>query len=103
MREHFEDRVAITGIGISPVGRRLERDPWELTTLAALAAIADAGLTADDIDGVSTYPGGNHPTLGFSGTGLWDIRTMLGLNLRWLSGGAEVAGQIGSIINAAVA
>jgi acetyl-CoA acetyltransferase len=103
MNEHFEDRVAISGIGISQVGRRLQRDPWALTAEAALAAIADAGLSADDIDGVSTYPGGNFRTPGLSGAGLWDIRTMLGLELRWLSGGSEVAGQIGSIINAAVA
>ena len=103
MREHFEDVVAITGIGISEVGRRLQRDPWALTAEAALAAIADAGLGADDIDGVSTYPGANHPSAGFSGAGLWDVRTMLGLDLRWMSGGSEVAGQIGSVINAAVA
>lgn len=103
MREHFEDRVAISGIGISQVGRRLQRDPWALTAEAALAAIADAGLSADDIDGVSTYPGGNFRTPGLSGAGLWDIRAMLGLDLRWLSGGPEVAGQIGSVINAAVA
>ena len=103
MTEQFEDRVAITGIGISQVGRRLQRDPWALTAEAALAAIADAGLSADDIDGVSTYPGANHPSAGFSGAGLWDIRSMLGLDLRWMSGGAEVAGQIGSVINAAVA
>jgi len=103
MREHFEDKVAISGIGISQVGRRLQRDPWELTSEAALNAIADAGLRADDIDGVSTYPGGNYATPGLSGAGLWDIRNMLGLDLRWLSGGAEVAGQIGSVINASVA
>jgi acetyl-CoA acetyltransferase len=103
MRDHFEDHVVISGIGISPVGRHLERDPWELTAQAALAAIADAGLTPDGIDGVSTYPGGAHRTPGFSGAGLWDIRSMLGLDLRWLSGGPEVAGQIGSVINAAVA
>jgi acetyl-CoA acetyltransferase len=103
MRDHFEDLVAISGIGMSAVGRRLERDPWELTATAALAAIGDAGLTADDIDGVSTYPGGSHRTPGFSGAGLWDVRSMLGLDLRWMSGGPEVAGQIGSVINAAVA
>jgi len=103
MREHFEDRVVISGVGMSPVGRRLRRDPWELTSAAALMAIADAGLTADEIDGVSTYPGGNYPAPGLSGAGLWDIRTMLGLDLRWMSGGSEVAGQIGSVINAAVA
>jgi acetyl-CoA acetyltransferase len=103
MREHFEDLVTISGIGISQVGRRLQRDPWGLTAEAALNAIADAGLTADAIAGVSTYPGGNYPAPGLSGAGLWDIRSMLGLDLRWLSGGAEVAGQIGSVINAAVA
>ena len=103
MNEHFEDRVAISGIGCSQIGRRLQRDPWALTAEAALAAIADAGLRPDDIDGISTYPGGNHPSAGFSGAGLWDIRTMLGLDPRWMSGGPEVAGQIGSVINAAVA
>ena len=40
---------------------------------------------------------------GCRGRGLWDVRRMLGLDLRWLSGGSEVAGQIGSVINAAVA
>ena len=103
MREHFEDRVVISGIGLSDVGRRLQRDPWALTAQAALRAIADAGLSPDDIDGVSTYPGGVYPSPGLSGAGLWDVRRMLGLDLRWLSGGSEVAGQIGSVINAAVA
>jgi acetyl-CoA acetyltransferase len=103
VRNHFEDHVVISGVGISRVGRHLERDPWELTAEAALAAIADAGLTADSIDGLSTYPGGAHRTPGFSGAGLWDVRAMLGLDLRWLSGGPEVAGQIGSVVNAAVA
>jgi acetyl-CoA acetyltransferase len=103
MEEHFEDRAVISGIGISEIGRRLQVDPWALTAQAALAAIADAGLSPDDIDGVSTYPGGAYPSPGLSGAGLWDVRRMLGLGLRWLSGGSEVAGQIGSVINAAVA
>ena len=103
MKEHFEDRVVISGIGLSDVGRRLQRDPWALTAQAALLAIADAGLSADDIDGVSTYPGGSYPSPGLAGAGLWDVRRMLGLDLRWSSGGSEVAGQIGSVINAAVA
>jgi acetyl-CoA acetyltransferase len=103
VREHFEDRVVISGIGLSEVGRRLQRDPWALTAQAALRAIADAGLSPDDIDGVSTYPGGVYPSPGLPGAGLWEVRRMLGLQLRWLSGGSEVAGQIGSVINAAVA
>jgi hypothetical protein len=33
-------------------------DPRSLTVDACLAAVSDAGLTPDDIDGPSTYPGG---------------------------------------------
>ena len=32
-------------------------DPLSLAVDASLEAIADAGLTLDDIDGLSTYPG----------------------------------------------
>src|SRR5439155_20104283 len=53
--EKFEDSVAITGLGISRVGRRLMLDPIVLAVEAAEAAIADAGLTSADIDGLSTY------------------------------------------------
>ncbi len=55
--EILERRAAITGIGQSDIGRRLNRDPLELTLDACLAAIADAGLTREDIDGLATYPG----------------------------------------------
>ena len=49
--------ACITGIGQSEIGRRLYRDPLELTLDGCLAAVADAGLTIADIDGLSTYPG----------------------------------------------
>ena len=52
--DKFEDRVAITGIGMSDVGRRLMRNPLGLTLDACLEAIADAGLTPADIDGLTT-------------------------------------------------
>ena len=55
--EKFEDKVALTGIGMSPIGRRLMQLPLSLTVQACEAAIADAGLTFADIDGLSTYPG----------------------------------------------
>ena len=54
--EVLERKAAITGIGQSDVGRRLGRDPLGLTLDACLAAIADAGLSRADIDGVATYP-----------------------------------------------
>jgi hypothetical protein len=53
----FEDKVAITGVGQSKVGRRLMVDPVSLTVDAALRAVEDAGLTLDEIDGICSYPG----------------------------------------------
>ena len=50
--EIIERRAAITGVGQSDVGRRLFRDPLELTLDACLAAIDHAGLTVADIDGI---------------------------------------------------
>ena len=55
--EPLERRAIISGIGQSDVGRRLGRSDLDLTVEAAEVAIADAGLTRDDIDGLSTYPG----------------------------------------------
>jgi len=99
----LERSALITGIGMSPVGRRLHVDPWSLTADAALEAIADAGLTPDDIDGVSTYPGALWSTPGITGAGVDDVRSMLGLRLRWYTGGGEIPGQLGSIANAVMA
>ena len=55
--ERFEHRAVLSGVGRSRMGRRLMVDPLSLTVDACLAAVADAGLTLDDIDGLSTYPG----------------------------------------------
>ena len=63
--EPLERRAIISGIGQSAVGRRLGRSDLDLTVEAALEAIADAGLTRDDIDGISTYPGMGAGTAGF--------------------------------------
>ena len=52
-----EARAVLSGIGWSEIGRRTGCDPLRLTADAALAAIADAGLSTEQIDGVSTYPG----------------------------------------------
>src|SRR5207248_5823699 len=54
--ERFEHRSVISGIGRSAIGRRLLVNPLSLTVDACLAAVEDAGLTLDDIDGLSTYP-----------------------------------------------
>jgi acetyl-CoA acetyltransferase len=99
----MEEKSVITGVGHSAIGRRLREDPWKLTAVAALNAIADAGLSPDDIDGVSTYPGAMGWTAGITGAGVNDVQEMLGLRLRWYSGGAETPGQLGSLITAMAA
>src|SRR3546814_7168318 len=49
-----ESRSIISGIGISQIGRRLGLPALALTADASRQAIADAGLTASDIDGIAT-------------------------------------------------
>jgi hypothetical protein len=79
------------------------RDPLELTLDACIAAIEDAGLTLDDIDGLSTYPGGVDLSPGFSGAGIIQVQDALRLELNWFTGGVEMPGQLGSVINACMA
>jgi acetyl-CoA acetyltransferase/uncharacterized OB-fold protein len=101
-QEKFEDKVAITGIGASEMGRRLMRPPLSLTVEACERAVADAGLTMADIDGLSTYPGGgnNGP---FSEGGVTALESALGLRPTWYNGGGETFGPGGSLIAAMLA
>jgi acetyl-CoA acetyltransferase len=101
--EGLERRAAITGIGQSAIGRRLGRDPLELTLDACLAAIADAGLTPRDIDGLATYPGAVGGAPGFTGAGISEVHDALRLELDWYTGGIELPGQLGSVIDACAA
>lgn len=92
----YEDKVALTGIGQSTVGRRLMVDPMSLTVDACQAAVADAGLRLDDIDGLSTYPG-IMPFPGITEGGIMAIEEALNIRPVWLNGGSELPGQIGAI------
>jgi acetyl-CoA acetyltransferase len=96
-------RAVVSGIGMSAVGRRLGCSGLALTVDACLAAIADAGLTPDDIDGVATYPGATSPGSGFSGSGATQLQDALGLRTRWHLGTAETAGQLGPVMDACLA
>jgi acetyl-CoA acetyltransferase len=98
-----ERAAAISGVGQSQIGRRLYRPALDLTVEAVLRAIEDAGLTRDDIDGVATYPGNLDVPPGFSGVGVSEVQDALRLELRWFAGGLESPGQLGSVVNAALA
>ncbi len=100
--EKFEDKVALTGIGMSPIGRRLMQPPLSLTVQACEVAIADAGLTFADIDGLSTYPGGGNLG-GFGEGGVTALEAALGIRPTWHNGGIETFGPGGSVIAAMLA
>ena len=101
--DKFESKVAISGIGLSEVGRRLGRDPMSLAVDACQAAVADAGLTLDDIDGLSTYPGGGAKDGGHSEGGIYPVADALGIAPTWFCGTMETSGQSGAVVNAMLA
>ena len=92
----FEHRAVLSGLGRSAMGRRLMVDPLSLTVDACLAAVADAGLTLDDIDGLSTYPGGIG--LGMSEGGVTAVEEALRIRPTWINGGGDIPGPAGSVI-----
>ena len=91
----------ITGIGQSEVGVRLERHPLLLTVDAVKEALAEAGLSIDQIDGVSTYPGRASGMLGFSPVGTDELIDALGMKVTWYAGGGEITSQLGAVVAAA--
>ena len=100
MGEPLERRAIISGAAQSDIGRRLYRSGIDLTVEAALRAIEDAGLTAADIDGVSTYPGFGGSFGGAMGA---ELHEALRLSLNWRSAGVETAGPLGAVHNAVLA
>jgi acetyl-CoA acetyltransferase/uncharacterized OB-fold protein len=100
-RDRFEHRAVLAGIGRSAIGRRLMVDPLSLAVDACLAAVADAGLTLEDIDGLSTYPG---PVgMGMSEGGVGPVEEALRLRPTWINGGGDLPGPGGAIIAAMMA
>ena len=100
--DKFERRVCITGVGVSDVGRRLMRDPLGLTIDACLAAIEDAGLRREDIDGLASYPGAT-PGHGISGASVSEVEEVLRVHPKWFTSGLEQSGQTGAVATSALA
>ncbi len=91
----------ITGIGQSEVGVRIARSALGITMDAIKQAVADAGLTLDQIDGVATYPGRMGGFLGFSPIGADEVIEVCGIKARWHMGGGELPAQLSAIAEAA--
>lgn len=90
----------ISGVGQSEVGVRLTRHPLLLTLDAVKEALADAGLTIAQIDGVSSYPGKMQGYLGFSPVGTDELIDALGIRATWYAGGGEITSQLGAVVAA---
>jgi acetyl-CoA acetyltransferase/uncharacterized OB-fold protein len=100
--DRYEHRAALTGIGMSDVARKLMVDPISLAVTACQRAVEDAGLTLDDIDGLSTYPGTSADS-GFSEGGVTALEASLRLRPTWHNGAPESGGSNGSIVEAVLA
>jgi len=101
--EILERRAIVSGIGQSQIGRRLGRSDLDLTVEACMTAISDAGLERDDIDGLSTYPGGGIGNPGFAGSSSTEVHDALRLRLNWHDGGIEGPGQMRAVFAACMA
>jgi acetyl-CoA acetyltransferase len=93
--DQLERRAVISGIGLSEIGRHLGRPSLELAIEAAQAAIADAGLTVADIDGLATM--GDAPTI--------EVKEALGARMSWIgtSGPEGSGGHLRFVIDACMA
>lgn len=100
MTRFAEKNTAITGVGMSEVSRGATRSALALTVDAVLEAIADAGLTRADIDGIATWPGERADGSGFSPVGCAALQDALRLEVGWYGGGGEAPGQYGAVFNA---
>lgn len=99
----LEKTAAITGIGMSTVGRKTGRPAISHLREAFLEALNDAGLSRDDIDGITTYPGRAEKSPGMSPLGCLEAREAFGLKTRWHSAIPEGAAQMAPVMVAAMA
>jgi acetyl-CoA acetyltransferase len=68
-------KTAIVGIGQTEFSRDSGRSEWQLAQEAILAALADAGLEARDVDGLVRYSYDNvTPAMVVRGLGMTDVR-----------------------------
>jgi acetyl-CoA acetyltransferase len=90
---NFEKDAIISGLGISRIGRKTGIPGLELTLDAARDAVADAGLTLADIDGIATL--GDIPRA--------EVTAGLGIDAQNQSSGFGTGGVIDPIMSAMLA
>jgi acetyl-CoA acetyltransferase len=68
--------IAIAGVALSDVGRVDDKGPYELMAQASRRALAEAGLSPADVDGLASTGQGTLPPV--------DVGEYLGLRPRWV-------------------
>ena len=96
-------KAAITGIGLSKIGRNTGRPAMAHLAEAAKQALECAGLTRDDIDGICTYPGKADGSPGMSPLGTGEVRNALGLKTRFHAAVPDGPSQMAPLMVAAMA
>ncbi len=92
----LRDKAAVVGVGATPYykrGRSLPQTPFELAGKAMLAALDDAGLAVDDVDGLALYSFGlgGDTSLFAQVMGIPEVRFTAMLT----GGGGGAAGSVG--------
>ncbi len=74
--------VAVAGVALTPMAKRLERSTIDVCLEAALGALDDAGLALDEVDGIAARWPGPGGTVFHPGSADW--ADQLGLSVRWV-------------------
>ncbi|WP_395390859.1 thiolase family protein [Novosphingobium sp. BL-8A] len=98
-----EKQVCVTGAAQSEVARPSSRSALQLTADACLAAIADAGLSPREIDGIATYPPKSAEGGGIAPVSTSEAAAVLGINPRWILASGEGFSHMAPIFNAVTA
>jgi acetyl-CoA acetyltransferase len=88
--EGFERDAIISGIGISRIGRRTGIPPADLTVESSVGAMADAGVTPGDLDGMASM--GDTP--------IDEAARRLGITPAWMSRGFGYYGLFTPVVDA---
>jgi acetyl-CoA acetyltransferase len=89
----LERQACISGLGLSQMGRRTGRRSLDLTLESALAAIADAGLTREDIDGLASV----------GDVTVAQLQDALRIEMNWHATGMQFGGLLSPVISACLA
>ena len=97
MRNNLRDKYCIVGVGETDYSRGSGRSTRALAVEAIRNAVADAGLTTKDIDGMLSYHGGDSTT---SSALAYDLGNQLNFYMDCSGGGSSTEALVGLAIGA---